>query len=271
MHTNKKNLFIKILVAISFVLMIVINGLANILPINGVQTGQVSDSYTNLFAPAGLTFSIWGIIYFLLALYTLYQFGVFQKNKDQNKEELFKKVGIYFIITSIANVLWIFSWHYDFIGISAIFIIVILFFLIKIVSLLAKENFSFRDRFFILLPFSIYFAWITIATIANITTLLVSINWSGLGISDNIWTIIILLIGTLIGVLKMLKDKNIFYALVFIWAYLGILIKHLSVSGFAKQYVNVVTTVIICILVFIVFEIFLLFKRYKKSINNKYL
>lgn len=57
---------IKITVAVTYLIMVIVNALANILPINGIDTGAISDSYPNLFAPAGLTFSIWGVIYLLL-------------------------------------------------------------------------------------------------------------------------------------------------------------------------------------------------------------
>ena len=102
-----KNIFLKIFVFITYLAMVVINSLANIIPINNVNTGQVSDSYPNLFAPAGLTFSIWGLIYLLLAAYTLYQFGFFQKDKGLSNNKLFKKIGIYFSITSTLNIFWI--------------------------------------------------------------------------------------------------------------------------------------------------------------------
>lgn len=70
---NNKNIFIKLMVLISYLIMIVVNALANILPINNLTTGQVSDSFPNLFAPIGLTFSIWGVIYLLLGIYSVYQ------------------------------------------------------------------------------------------------------------------------------------------------------------------------------------------------------
>ena len=34
--------------------------------------------YPNIFAPAGITFAVWGLIYFLLACYILYQLGLFK-------------------------------------------------------------------------------------------------------------------------------------------------------------------------------------------------
>ncbi len=257
---KQKDLFLKILVAISYLAMVSVNALANILPINNIGTGEVSEKYANLFAPAGLTFSIWGLIYLLLGLYVLYQFGLWQKNKEKN-QSLIKKINIYFIFSSIANILWIFAWHYDFIGISVLLIITILVLLIKIADLLRKEKFSNQETFFISLPFSIYFGWITVATIANITTFLVAINWGGWEISNEIWTVIILIIGAVIGIIRILWDRNIAYGLVFIWAYLGILIKHISVDGWDGNYPLVIITVIMAILAFIVSEAILVIKN----------
>ena len=87
----------QILVLITFITMIVVNTLATTLPINGIDPGQVSDSYPNLFAPAGITFSIWGIIYILLALFSFYQLGIINK-KDEVSNELLNKVGSLFNI-----------------------------------------------------------------------------------------------------------------------------------------------------------------------------
>ncbi len=126
MTSKKDNLSLKLTVAISYIIMILVNALANIIPINGVTSGEVSDFYGNLFAPAGVTFSIWGVIYFLLLLYTIYQFGFLQKGVDPYKEELLKKIGIYFSISSILNAIWIFTWHYRIIELSLPIIILML-------------------------------------------------------------------------------------------------------------------------------------------------
>jgi hypothetical protein len=245
-----KDIYMKITVIVTYLGMIIVNALANILPINGIRTGEVSDSYANLFAPAGITFSIWGLIYLLLGAYIVYQF--FSKNK------LINKIGIYFIITSIANILWIFSWHYDLMFVTLIFMAVILFYLIKIADLLRKEKFDNEEKILILLPFSVYFGWITIATIANVTTFLVSINWNGFGLSEQFWTISIILIGTLIGLLRMFYDKNIAYGLVFVWAYIGIWIKHATVFNYT--YMSIIITTISCIVLFCLGIIYILVK-----------
>jgi len=160
-----KNNLIKIFTALAYVVMIAANALANILPINNRTTGAVSDSYPNLFAPAGLTFSIWGLIYLLLAGYVVYQFT----KRAANKESLLGKINPLFIATSLANFLWIFAWHYDYIGFSVILMLILLFLLIKIADILRREKFSAWEKLFIMAPFSVYFGWITVATIANIT------------------------------------------------------------------------------------------------------
>ncbi|MFA5928797.1 MAG: tryptophan-rich sensory protein [Candidatus Margulisiibacteriota bacterium] len=246
-------MLIKAFTAVAYIAMVVVNVLANALPINDRSTGAISDAYPNLFAPAGLTFSIWGLIYLLLAGYVLYQFISFGKESGLKKEELLKKVNVLFIATSLANISWIVSWHYDLIGLSVLIMAVLLVLLIKIADILRVEQLTSREKIFISTPFSVYFGWITVAAIANITVFLVSIGWNGFGVADFVWTSVILLVGALIGILRMHKDKNIAYGLVLIWAYLGILLKHLSSGGFSGQYPSVIATVIVCLVLFLCF------------------
>jgi hypothetical protein len=245
-----KNIIIKISAGAAYVAMVMVNVSANALPINNRSTGAISDAYPNLFAPAGLTFSIWGLIYLLLAGYVLYQFGLFGKEGVQKNEGLLRKVNVLFIATSLANIAWIFAWHYDFIGLSVLIMAALLLLLIKIADILRAEQMTAREKRFISDPFSIYFGWITVAAIANITVFLVSIDWNRFGIADYVWTSVILLVGALIGILRMRKDKNVAYGLVLIWAYLGILLKHQSAGGFGGQYPSVIATVILCLVLF---------------------
>ncbi|PKM88911.1 MAG: lantibiotic ABC transporter permease [Firmicutes bacterium HGW-Firmicutes-12] len=266
MFENKVKLSMRILVAVTFLTMIIVNALANILPINGQGTGQVSDAYPNLFAPAGLTFAIWGLIYLLLALYTLYQFGLFQKDKITTKVHLLEKIGFYFSISSIANAAWIFSWHYHLIPLSMLLIVVILVCLILVNQAINNFQLSVKEQIFIRLPFSVYFGWITVATIANATTLLVSMGWNGFGISESTWAIMIIITGMLIGVITTIRNRDIAYGLVLVWAYAGILIKHKAVYGFAGQYPGIITTVIVCIVLLLITEAYIIFYDRRKKI-----
>lgn len=260
---------LRIITAITFLAMITVNALANILPINGVNTGQVSDYYPNLFAPAAITFAIWGLIYLLLAGYTLFQLGLFQGKKQTINQKLLRKVDILFSLSSVANAAWIFSWHYFMIPLSLLLMIIILACLILINIAIQRETLSPRERFWIRLPFSVYFGWITVATIANVTTFLVSIDWNGFGLSESFWTIVILIVGMMIGTVTMIRNRDMAYGLVLVWAYKGIWLKHTSDTGFAGQYPGIINTVIACLVVFGVALIYLLVSRKKIRKPNR--
>jgi len=231
---------------LSFILMVTVNALANILPINGITTGGVSDLYPNLFAPAGVTFAIWGLIYLLLAIFVIYQLGLF---KGYDTKAIVKLIGGYFIISSLSNTAWIFSWQYKIIPLSMILMLVILGCLIRINININSIELTSKEKLFVKLPFSVYFGWITVATIANATTTLVSLGWNGWGLSEQIWTIAIISIGLIIGMATALKNKDIPYGIVIFWAYLGILIKHISSSGFSGEYTSIISTLIIYLFV----------------------
>lgn len=250
------------MVLISYVLMIVVNALANILPINNLTTGQVSDSFPNLFAPTGLTFSIWGLIYLLLGAYVVYQ--LFSKKINS---KLSNQVNTLFIISSFTNSAWIFAWHYEVIWLTVILMLILLASLIKIADVLNKEKLNSDEKLLYKIPFGIYFGWITVATIANITGFLVSIGWNGFSLPDTTWMILILLIGSVIAIWRMHKDSNLAYGLVPVWAYYGIWLKHTMPSGFDNSYPTIITTVIICIILLIVSNLALIVK--KKTIFSK--
>jgi hypothetical protein len=258
---------LKILNTILFLLMIAVNALANILPLNGMNTGEVSNLYPNLFAPAGITFSIWGLIYLLLAGFVLYQFGAFKGNESTYREDLIQEIGPYFAISSLANAAWIFAWHFRMIGVSVVLMLIILYCLAVIVVQISKYDlFPTREKIFVKLPFSVYFGWITVATIANITALLVSLGWDGWGISQQTWTVIILFVGLIIASVTMLKNKDIAYGLVILWAYAGILYQHLSPSGFHGQYPAVVAAVIISMLLLLCAVVYLVILKRRKRV-----
>ena len=239
---------VKALVGLTYVAMIAVNVLANALPINGRTTGAVSDAYPNLFAPAGVTFAIWGLIYLLLGAHVLYQFGLFHVTDDKGgvgesrRVSLLERVGVLFSLSSIANVAWILSWHYDLILVSTLLLATMLVLLILITRTILAADLTPRDRIFIRLPFSVYFGWITVATIANITVWLVSIGWGGWGIAESTWAVVIIAVGAVIGTAVILRDRDIAYGLVLVWAYLGIWIKHTSNTGFQGAYPAVAAT-----------------------------
>ncbi len=217
--------------AVAFGVMVIINAAANLLPINGNTSGEVSDSYPNLFAPAGYTFVIWGVIYLLLGLYSAWQLGYWREKKSKLNQKTINDITPLYILSSVLNIAWIFAWHYHVIWLSLILIIGMLVCISQIMSQLYKETVSFREWWLVRTPFSVYFGWITIATIANTTTWLVSSNWDGWGQSGEFWMVLVLMVGAAVGIVGMVRNIDFVYGTVFVWAYLGILMKHLSENG----------------------------------------
>jgi len=236
--------------------MIGVNALANILPINNLTTGQVSDSFPNLFAPTGLTFSIWGLIYLLLGAYTAFQ--IFSKKPNSKLSAIINSL---FILSSFVNSAWIFAWHYKILWLTVLLMLTLLASLIKIADILNQEKLNSKEKLIYKIPFGVYFGWITVATIANITGFLVSIGWDGFGLPDTTWMIIILFVGFGVAAWRMHLDSNLAYGLVPVWAYYGIWLKHTMPSGFNNSYPTVVTAVIICLVLLILSNLALIFRK----------
>lgn len=250
----------RLFLTLTYLAMVTVNYLANALPLNGRQTGAISDAYANLFAPAGITFSIWGVIYLLLAVHILYQWGLFHDG-TRSDGPLLRRVGILFGLSSLANTAWVFAWHYDQILLSTILIVTILVLLAFIAVTLRDQALDRRQFWLVRVPFSIYFGWLTVATVANITVLLVSVGWDGFGIANQIWAVAIILVAAAIGTITLIHNRDMAYGLVLIWAYTGIVIKQTSAEGFAGRYPEVIATTLACIAAFVVAEFLVWRKR----------
>jgi len=224
-------LFLSILNLIGFLGTVIVNGLANALPINNKTTGELSDQYPNLFVPSGLTFSIWGVIYILLAIFVIYGLVVAIR-KDSEKSSFTENIGVVFFISCLANIGWIFAWHYEILPLSLVSMLILLGCLITIYLKLriGKSDSTTTEKYLVHLPFSIYLGWITIATIANVTALLVDINWNTFGLGEPFWAVAVIIVGIAITLSVLITRKDIFYCLVVDWALLGILLKRLADS-----------------------------------------
>lgn len=246
---------VKVLVVVTYIAMIAMNGLANALPLNGRNTGVVSAAYPSLFTPAAVTFSIWGVIYLLLAAHVLYQLGLFRDGPETPEQAaLLNRVGVLFAISSLANTAWIFAWHFDYIALSALLTTVILICLALISISLRDANLTGRQRWFIGVPFSVYFGWATVATVANIVVLLVKLKWDGFGLAPSTWAVIIVLVAAAIGTVTMLRNRDAAYGLVLIWAFGGILLRQLSTGGLDGKYPQIITAVVASLVVFVLGE-----------------
>ena len=257
MSKSRSSLFLAVLNLLGFLGVLVVNALANALPINGITTGELSDLYPNLFVPAGLTFSIWGVIYVLLALFIVFQIISVIKRSAQGLA-FTGRIGIFFFISCIANMGWIFAWHYRILPLSLVLMLLLLGSLITIYVRLCigRSGASKSERYMVHLPFSVYLGWITIATIANVTALLVDAGWNNFGLSGQFWAVLVIAIGIAITLIVLSIRRDVFYALVVDWALLGILLKRLADSSMPDWYVTIAAIAgLIIITLWILFQV----------------
>ncbi|MDH4067553.1 MAG: hypothetical protein OEU97_01290 [Dehalococcoidia bacterium] len=244
MNESRRVISLSILNLLGFIGIVVVNALASILPINNITTGELSDLYPNLFVPAGLTFAIWGLIYVLLGIFAIYPL-IPSVRRDVQKVDFVRRIGPLFFISCIANIGWIFAWHYKIVPLSVVLMLILLGSLLAIYVRLniGKSEATKAVKYLVHLPFSVYLGWITIATIANVTALLVDINWNAWGLGQQFWAVAVVVVGIAIALSVLFTRKDIFYCLVVDWALLGILLKRLSDTTMPDQSVVIVTIV----------------------------
>ncbi len=229
---------LQILNLFGLILVLTMNGLANGLPLNGKTTGELSAQYPNSFVPAGFTFSIWGVIYLFLIAFVIFQFS-------QQAKGTVKKIGWLFFVSCLANGSWIAAWHYEFIGLSlAIMLVIFLSLLLLYLRLnIAREKVSTAQKWFVQVPFSLYLGWITVATIANTTALLVYYGWNGWGLAEPTWAGIMIFVAGVVGAYVVSTKRDPVYGLVLLWAFFGIWQRHQPMEPF--QLIGLVVGVVL--------------------------
>ena len=241
----RNNAIRQIVVVLALVATVAINGLANALPLNGQTTGEISDRFDVYFVPAGYVFSIWGLIYLALAAYAVYQ-----ALPAQRDNQALQSTGYLFVLSSVANIAWLFFWHYELFTLSLVAMVALLLSLIGVYLRLGigRNPAPVGERWLVRVPFSIYLGWITVATIANATSLLDYLGWSGWGIGPEAWMVVILIVATCIAGTVIISRADVAYALVLLWAYVGIAVKHAATPVVANA-TWMVTGVVVVVLV----------------------
>jgi hypothetical protein len=216
----------QVVVIVAALAMIVVNVLANALPINGQNTGEISDRFDIYFVPAGYVFSIWGLIYIGIIAYLVYQTLPAQRN-DARMEAIAGP----FVFSSLANIIWIFLWHYNAFPATLIAMLALLASLIVIYLRLGtgRTRVNAAETWAVRVPFSVYLGWITVATIANVTQVLYFVGWNGFGLSPETWLVIMLAVAVVVAGLMAWTRRDVAYLLVLVWAFIGIALKHAAV------------------------------------------
>jgi len=207
---------------LSVILALTVNVLATALPLNNQTTAQISDRFKVYFVPAGYVFAIWGIIYIGWIAFVVYQFLPAQKQSPR-----LRGLGYLFALTGVFNAFWLFCWQYNHVELSVIVMLVLLSLLIASYLKLniGHTSVSNAERWCVDIPLSVYLGWISVATIANISDWLYSVNWTGFGLDPQVWAVIMLVVACVLGLLMALTRRDSGYLFVFVWAFIGIALK----------------------------------------------
>jgi len=221
----KKIRFRSIANVASLVITLLINYGANAFKLNGYSAGDVSDSVPTLFTPAGYVFAIWGVIYTWITIYNIYQ--VLPKQQDAAFQD---RIGWLFVLSSLFNSVWIFTWHFRVFWLSVPLIFAIFGSLLAIYLRLGigKRTVSKAEKWLVHMPFSIYLGWLSVATIANTSVLLYDLGWSGTGLGAQLATMLVILVGGALGVAMTLRRREVAYPLVIVWAFIGIVVNQMG-------------------------------------------
>ena len=203
----------------ALVVVIAVNALANILQFGGNTTGAVSAKYHSLFTPAGFTFMIWALIYLLLAAFVVYQ-----SLPSQRENEALARVSAWFKVGCVANTLWMFTWHLEWIMVALLLIVLLLYSLARIYASLGvvDDTATAGGRWFVQLPFSVYLGWVAVATIANASAMQAALGWNDLGLDAVAWTLAKIVLAGMIGAWALFRRRDIAFALTVAWAAWGI-------------------------------------------------
>lgn len=207
---------------LTVILALGVNILATTLPLNGQNTGEISDQFQVYFVPAGYVFSIWGLIYLGWIAFT-----IFQLQPSQKKNPRLRRLGYLFALSNLANAAWLFCWHYNLFGLSVLVMLTLLGLLIASYLRLDvnRSPVSRLEYGSVDVLFSVYLGWITVATVANISDWLYFIGWDGFGIPAQTWAVIMVAVASLLGLAMAWTRRDAGYLVVLVWAFIGIALK----------------------------------------------
>ncbi len=240
---------------------IVFNYLSNTGIFNDQTIADVSKQYHNLFTPAGYAFSIWGVIYLLLTGFVFYTGRSLFSPTKKGGDHFVVKIGWWFVVSCLANCVWILTWLYDYTSLSILVLLVVFISLVIILLKVLNSTSRTAEKCFINIPFQIYTGWVSVALIAAVAAWLTKIDWNRWGISEITWTITLIIVASLIHLFMTWKKNAPLFALVAVWSFIAIAVA--NKEGSQEIYFSALTAAVLLFLS----SAFKLFKK-SKSLNK---
>jgi len=252
MSSRTNPVILQVINLVSILITIIFNSLANILPLNGVNTGQVADSYPNLFTPPGYVFAIWGVIYILLTA-----FAIYQARPSEREKGYLQDISILYLLGAIFNISWLILFHYSF-GEPSLFVLSELPIVLLLITLLftyvrlgiGEKQVPLSEKLAVHLPVSVYLGWISLATIASTASVLNVLIPGIPQMMQELWTVAVIIIALVITLLMIFLRHDFAFGLVVIWASVGIAIKQAAIA--VISYTAIATAVVVLIAIVLV-------------------
>ena len=202
---------------------LVLNYLANQLPLGGVTQRELAAEYQLLLTPAGYAFSIWGVIYLGLVVYIVSQ-ALPQTRSEQQIRSLDKP----FRISCFCNMGWLFAWHHRAVTISVFLMLGLLLSVAWAYRSLDKERGRYRrsSEWIIERTFSLYLGWVSIAMTLNLSIFFSQLGWSGLPLTPQTWATLLLVLLSILFLALAIPRRDFALLFVLAWAALGIFVKN---------------------------------------------
>jgi hypothetical protein len=236
----------QIATVVTYVVTVAINTFAVTLPLNGLTTREISNRFPALVVPADYAFSIWSVIYIALLAFT-----VVQALPSQRQNALLRRLGYLPALTGVLNTLWVVAWHFEAFALTVPIMVALLVTLIAIHRRARgpeSAELSFRQRAALVAPWSLYLGWITVATIANVSQMLLWAGFTGGGIPQEVWALGVLLIGVAIAATVVIRSRDAVYGAVVVWAYAAIAVKQVAPLAVAGALIGVIVIAALAVL-----------------------
>lgn len=225
------------LTVLAVLMAIAINGLSNVYPPAGKNTGEVSDTILSgvLITPEGYAFAIWGVIYIGLIAYSVYQFLPVQRENST-----LAKVSYALIGACLFQIVWLYAFlTFNFwlsVALMAGILLCLGFAYLQTRSIKPTR----KARWLVQAPISVYFGWITVAAVVNVAGALYITNRSpepavnvlevlnSASTNDIVWTVVMMCVSAGIGGLIARQYRDVVYPGVVVWALVAIAIRHIG-------------------------------------------
>ncbi len=172
------------------------SGAAGGTPIQDAAGGALSATSTPI-APDTPAFSIWSVIYLGLIAYAVWQFL-----PKQSSAERHRRLGYWVAASLILNAAWILSVQFDLLPLSLPIILALVGVLgWAFVICVRTEPSGVIDALVTDGTLGLYLGWVCIATAANAAAVFTAAGFEGLGLSSDVWAVIVLAVASAVGIM----------------------------------------------------------------------